>query len=288
MPALVSEAQLNSLERNDMKLTEAQIHKLLHGNRDWSDWVQPLQEMLPKYDIDTPNRIAMFMAQCGHESNNFRVLKENLNYSADALNALFSKYFERSNRDAQEYHRNPEKIANVIYANRMGNGDPSTGDGWKHRGKGAIQLTGKNNQSAFADSIGKTVERAIEHLNTNIGAVEGACWFWKENNLNNYSDDVLGSTKRINGGTIGLADRKHHYHNALEVLGGKIASAPRPVLIKMGSEGPEVREIQEALGLEADGFFGGMTLKYVKVWQTDHGLEPDGIVGPKTYGAMIN
>jgi len=270
-----------------MILSSDQVHKLLHGNKDWAEWVAPLQTMLPKYEIDTPNRIAMFMAQCGHESNNFRVLKENLNYSAKALDAIFPKYFKRAGRDAQEYHRKPEKIANLIYANRMGNGPTESGDGWTHKGAGVIQLTGKNNQTAFANSVGKTIERAIEYLDTKEGALESACWFWSENNLNRYADDILKATKKINGGTIGLEDRKHHYHDALEILGGKVNPAPRPTLLKVGSEGEQVKKIQEVLGLDADGIFGQMTAKYVKVWQADNGLEPDGIVGPKTYAKII-
>ena len=270
-----------------MILTSDQVKELLHGNKDWEDWVTPLQTMLPKYEVNTPNRVAMFMAQCGHESNNFNVLNENLNYSAKALDALFSKYFKRAGRDAQEYHRQPEKIANVIYANRMGNGPTETGDGWTHKGAGVIQLTGKNNQTAFANSVGKTLERAIEYLATKEGALESACWFWSENNLNKYADDIVRATKKINGGTIGLEDRKHHYHNALEILGGKVNSAPSPTLFKVGSTGDGVKKIQEALGLDADGQFGLMTEKYVKVWQAGNGLDPDGIVGPKTYAKMV-
>ena len=270
-----------------MILTPSQVNLLLHGNDDWSQWVEPLQTLLPKYEIDTPNRIAMFMAQCGHESNNFRVLKENLNYSAKALEALFSKYFERAGRDAQEYHRQPEKIANVIYANRMGNGPTETGDGWRHKGAGVIQLTGKNNQTAFANSLGKTLERSNDYLTTKKGALESACWFWSENHLNRYSDDIVKATKKINGGTIGLEDRKHHYQNALEILGGKMNPSTAPTLFKVGSEGESVKKIQEALGLDADGLFGQLTAKYVKVWQAGNGLEPDGIVGPKTYKAML-
>ena len=269
-----------------MKITSEQIQQLLSGNSDWKDWVEHIQELLPKYGIDSPNRIAMFMAQCGHESNNFRSLRENLNYSSDALNSLFSKYFEDAGRDALEYHRNQEKIANVIYANRMGNGPPESGDGWRHKGAGVIQLTGKNNQTAFGQSIGKTIERTAEHLATKRGALEGACWFWKENNLNKYAGDIILATKKINGGTIGLADRKHHYHDALEILGGKEVAAPRPILIKFGSEGQMVRKVQEVLGTTVDGFFGRMTEKYVKAWQSSNDLVSDGIVGPNTYKAM--
>lgn len=270
-----------------MVLTSDQIHNLLHGNSEWESWVKPLQDMLPKYDIDTPKSIAMFMAQCGHESNNFRVLKENLNYSAKALNAIFPKYFERAGRDAEEYHRQPEKIANVIYANRMANGPIESGDGWRHKGAGIIQLTGKHNQTAFSISINKTIERTIEYLDTKVGALESACWFWKENGLNRYSDDILRSTKKINGGTIGLEDRTHHYKNALDILGGQYNPSPAPILLKVGSTGEAVKLAQAALGLENDGVFGLMTEKAVKQWQEENGLTADGLVGPKTYAKLL-
>jgi len=270
-----------------MVLTSDQIHNLLHGNSEWESWVKPLQDMLPKYDIDTPKSIAMFMAQCGHESNNFRVLKENMNYSAKALNAIFPKYFERAGRDAEEYHRQPEKIANVIYANRMANGPIESGDGWRHKGAGIIQLTGKHNQTAFSISINKTIERTIEYLDTKVGALESACWFWKENGLNRYSDDILRSTKKINGGTIGLEDRTHHYKNALDILGGQYNPSPAPILLKVGSTGEAVKLAQAALGLENDGVFGLMTEKAVKQWQEENGLTADGLVGPKTYAKLL-
>ena len=272
-----------------MELTQVQIQHLLHGNKTWGDWVIPLQTILPKYDINTVDRIAMFMAQCGHESNNFRVLSENLNYSAKGLDAVFPKYFKRAGRSASDFHRQPERIANVVYANRMGNGDIDSGDGWRHRGFGVIQLTGKNNQSAFAAAIGKSLEDTLDYLQTKTGALESACWFWKENNLNSIADaqDIVGATKRINGGTIGLEDRKHHYHEALNVLGGDYTPTPRPTLLKFGSKGDAVSAIQRALGLNDDGWFWKMTEAAVISWQANNGLTPDGIVGPKTYAKMM-
>jgi putative chitinase len=272
-----------------MTLTDDQIEHLLHGNKEWADWVEPVQTLLPKYEIDTPDRVAMFFAQCGHESLNFKVLEENLNYSAKGLNAVFPKYFKRAGRDANDYHRQPERIANVVYANRMGNGDTDSGDGWRHRGFGVIQLTGKNNQSAFATSIGKSLEDTLEYLQTKMGALESACWFWQRNNINVYADqqDIRGATKRINGGYIGLEDRTHHYHRALEILGGTYEPKPAPVLLKVGSRGDEVKKVQEALGQDADGIFGKLTEAAVIAWQGNNNLTPDGIVGPKTYAAMV-
>lgn len=272
-----------------MILSDQHLEQLLHGNKEWPKWVEPVQEMLPKYGIDTPDRVAMFFAQCGHESLNFKVLEENLNYSAKGLDAVFPKYFRRAGRDATDYHRQPERIANVVYADRMGNGDTNSGDGWRHRGFGVIQLTGKNNQSSFASSIGKTLEETLEYLQTKTGALESACWFWACNNVNTYADqqDIRGATKRVNGGYIGLEDRTHHYHRALEILGGSYKPKPAPVLLKIGSRGAEVKKVQKALGQAADGVFGKMTQLAVFDWQSKHNLTPDGIVGPKTYAAMI-
>lgn len=272
-----------------MKVTKNQLMHLLHGNPQWNDWLKPVQEILPKYGIDTVDRVAMFFAQCGHESLNFKVLEENLNYSAKGLNAVFSKYFVNAGRDAEDYHRQPEKIANVVYANRMGNGDTASGDGWRHRGFGVIQLTGKNNQSEFANSIGKTLENTLEYLQTKMGALESACWFWNRNSVNVYADqqDIRGATKRINGGYIGLEDRKHHYERALEILGGTYKPKPSPVLLKVGSRGEEVKKVQQALDQDADGVFGKMTEAAVIEWQGNNNLKPDGIVGPKTYAAMV-
>ena len=116
------------------EFTEEMALELLRGNEEAEDWYDAICEILPLWEIDTAERVAMFIAQCGHESNNFRVLSENLNYSAKGLNAVFPKYFERAGRDANEYHRQPRKIANVIYANRMDNGDTDSGDGWRFRG----------------------------------------------------------------------------------------------------------------------------------------------------------
>lgn len=272
-----------------MVLTEEQVKHLLHGNKDWADWVEPLQTMLPKYEINTADRIAGFIAQCGHESLNFKVLEENLNYSAGALDKIFPKYFKRAGRDAQEYHRQPEKIANVIYASRMSNGDTASGDGYRFRGRGVIQLTGRANYTAFGKTINKTAEEVIDYLGTKTGALESACWYWNSRNLNAACDaqDIVKMTKLVNGGTIGLEDRKHHYHRALEILGGTYEPKPEPILLKVGSRGEYVKKIQEKLGLEADGIFGKMTAEAVKDWQASKGLTADGIVGPKTFKAML-
>jgi putative chitinase len=151
------------------------------------------------------------------------ILKENLNYKAATLRKVFPKYFP-TDALAQTYANKPNKqeaIANKVYANRMGNGPEESGDGYRYCGRGLIQLTGKQNYSWFAASLQISVEEASEYLQTFEGAAQSACWFWETNNLNAFADagDIVGMTKRINGGTIGLEDRKKHYEHALHVLG---------------------------------------------------------------------
>lgn len=178
------------------------------------------QDMLAeKYGIDTPLRMAHFLGQTALESGGFRLIEENLNYSADRLMAVFPKYFR--NIDARSYHRQPEKIANHVYANRMGNGDESTGDGYMFRGRGLIQLTGRNNYTSFAEDNGISVEEAAEFLTSPAGAIESAGWFWAKNDLNDLADadDIKAVTKRINGGHHGLAERTKYTNYFKEVLG---------------------------------------------------------------------
>ena len=206
-----------------MELTKDQLKKLLPKNPYIDNWHSALSQLLPEYNINTPQRIAAFVAQCAHESGNFMVLRENLNYRAATLRKIFPKYFP-TDAMANEYASKPNKqeaIANLVYANRMGNGGPESGDGWRYAGKGLIQLTGKDNYTWFAASLQISVEEASEYLLTFEGAAQSACWFWETNNLNQWADkgDIVTLTKRINGGTIGLDDRIKHYEHALHVLG---------------------------------------------------------------------
>ncbi len=270
---------------------EWMAEELIHRD-DWKDWYEAMCEILPLWEVDTIERVAGFIAQCGHESGGFRVLSENLNYSAKALNTIFPKYFKRAGREANEYHRQPEKIANVIYANRMDNGDASSGDGWTFRGGGILQLTGRYNYTEFGKAVDKTPEEAVEYVRTKAGALDSACWFWDTNNINKYCDnqDIVGMTKRINGGTIGLDDRKKHYLHALDVFGGDYEEPETDYnqTIRQGSRGPLVAEVQEKLDITpADGIFGPGTAKIVKHWQSSNGLVADGIVGPKTLGKLL-
>lgn len=203
-----------------MELTLQQLKQLLPGNKYVEHWYEALEQLLPDYDINTPRRIAAFVAQCAHESGNFNILKENLNYRAATLRKIFPKYFP-TDELANQFAGKQEAIANKVYANRMGNGNEESGDGFRYCGRGLIQLTGKNNYQAFADSLEMAVEDVPEYLATFEGAAQSACWFWESNNLNRFADagDIKGLTKAINGGYIGLEDRIKHYEHALHVLG---------------------------------------------------------------------
>jgi len=281
------------------KFTKEQIAKCAPRNKNAAELYEALAQVLPKYDINTPERVAAFMAQCGHESVDFSVLRENLNYSAKGLHGTWPKRFPTL-ESAQPYERNPEKIANKVYSDRMGNGPEASGDGWKYRGRGAIQLTGKDNYSRFAKDIGKSLDEAIVYVETLAGAIESACWFWKNNKLNEQADarDMKAATKKINGGDLGLAERTDHFKHYAEYLGGSgagaavqaAAKAVAPILegvLKNGVKGAAVAAVQAKLGLTADGNFGPGTEAAVKKWQAANGLTADGIVGPKTYEKLV-
>jgi putative chitinase len=187
-----------------------------------SGYVDPLNNVGNYYKMfDNVKRIASFLAQTAHESGGFNFIRENLNYSADGLQKVFPKYFPNADT-ANAYARQPEKIANKVYANRMGNGDEASGDGYRYCGRGLIQVTGKNNYTKYAAAVQKELVDAVTYLETTAGAVSSAGWFWGANNLNDYADkdDIIGMTKRINGGTNGLDDRTALYKTALAALQG--------------------------------------------------------------------
>ncbi len=203
-------------------LTRDQLAKMIPGNPYIDYWYKALEQLLPDYDINTPQRIAAFIAQCSHESAGFKILKENLNYRWQTLRRVFPRYFP-TDELAQKYAGLPNKqeaIANKVYGGRMGNGPEETGDGYRYCGRGLIQLTGKNNYESFAMSIETPVEEIPDYLLTFEGAVQSACWFWETNNLNKWADagDIKELTRRINGGYIGLEDRIKHYNHALHVM----------------------------------------------------------------------
>lgn len=187
-----------------------------------SEVVAQIPDTMKTFNIHTPLRLAHFLAQCGHESAGFKATEENLNYSDKALRAVFGKYFT-SDELAQEYARQPEKIANRVYANRMDNGDEESGDGWKYRGRGYIQLTGKHNYSKFNEVVEDDVVETPELVKDKYPLLSAA-WFWSSNGLNRLADGgsdeetVTKITKRVNGGTIGLEDRLKHFKEYYQLL----------------------------------------------------------------------
>ena len=286
------------------ELKKEHVAEMLKGNKNIDAWYDAMVKVLPKYNINTPNRVAGFIAQCAHESLNFTVLEENLNYSAANLEKVFSKYFSKAGRKTTGYVKQPEKLANLVYADRLGNGDTASGDGYKFRGRGIIQLTGRENYTNFGKAVGKTPDEVIEYLKTIEGALESACWYWNNRNINAACDanDIVRMSKLVNGGDIGLADRKKNYEQNLRILGGPAKAVPTPVnpqitdsvtqtapvqMVKRGSTGDLVRQVQTALGMKADGVFGLSTEIALKSWQAKVGLVADGIAGPKTLQRLL-
>jgi putative chitinase len=287
------------------KFTVEQVKQILKGNPDAEKWHAAMMEIFPKYEINTIERVAGFMAQCAHESGNFKMLEENLNYREETLLKIFPRYFGPGKRNAKEYAKNPEMIANYVYmdefrTSKMGN--VKEGDGWRFRGRGLKQLTGRENYTNFGKSVNMTAEQAADYVATEKGAIESACWFWNTKKLNAVADtkDIVKMTKIINGGDIGLADRKERFEEALKVLGGNFtpsassvssgtggASASVTETLKKGSKGPSVAKLQEALGVTADGSFGPGTESALKAWQAKNGLTADGVAGPKTLSKLL-
>jgi putative chitinase len=179
----------------------------------------PLNEAIDQFGIDTENQTSAFLAQAGFESGGFTVFRENLNYSAQGLLTTFPKYFHNL-AQANLYARNPEKIANLVYANRMGNGPPESGDGYLCRGRGAIQLTGRAAYTAFARDMQMSFDDTIAFCETQRGAMLSAGWYWDSRRLNAFVDanDFTGLTKAINGGTNGLAQRQKLYESAIQII----------------------------------------------------------------------
>jgi putative chitinase len=278
-------------------ITLQQFQQMIPTNREAAEWYAIAMVMFPKYDITTTTRIAGFMAQCAHESGDFRVLEENLNYSVESLNRVFGRYFgPPPKRNAAEYARNPQKIANYVYMDefrspksRLGNTQP--GDGWKFRGGGIKQLTGRSNFANFGESVGMTADQAADYVRTKKGAFESACWFWQTKNLENFADrdDIDGMSRAVNGGDNGLADRRNRYNKAKTVLGRVSGAAATPIAtqavetksqtaLKRGSTGDLVRQVQRALKLTTDGTYGPMTENAVKSWQRINRFTSDGVL----------
>jgi len=273
-----------------VKLTLQQTKAILNSNKETAEWHVLLVDMLPRYNIDTVYRIAGFMAQCAHESADFTRLEENLNYSESALLRVFPRYFGPGKRNAAEYARNPEKLANYVYmdefrSSRGALGNTQPGDGWRFRGGGIKQLTGRNNYATFGKAIGKTPEQTADYVRTKRGALESACWFWETNNLNDYADahDIVGMSKRINGGTIGLSDRTSRWNRAIKIL----QDSNDATQLRRGSKGVEVSSVQKILGVVVDGDFGPATESALKKWQKIHGLAVSGVVDSATKAIMF-
>lgn len=194
-------------------------------------YAEPLKMAMLRYDITNPNRVRAFLAQIGHESGQLSAVVENLNYSAKALRSVFGKYF-KTDAEAEKYARKPEAIANVVYANRLGNGDTKSGDGWKYRGRGLIQITGKSNYTEasnkmYALPLGVDFVDEPELLATPEYAAQSAAWWWENAGLNAIADGLGGAndievfkqiTKRVNGGYNGLDDRLAIYERAKTVI----------------------------------------------------------------------
>ena len=203
-----------------MKLSLEHFRKLNPGCEESIAFTAALNEFFPKYDINTKERISAFLAQTSHESAGYRRFEENLNYSADALNRVFPKYFRDAGVSAAGYHRMKERIANRVYANRMGNGDEGSGDGWKYRGRGVIQLTGKNNYKAFTRDTGFDIVADPDRvLRDRRMTVYTGMWYWGKNNLNKYSDalDIKHQTRVVNGGYNGLKHRQELFDKSMEL-----------------------------------------------------------------------
>jgi putative chitinase len=280
-------------------LTVDQLRAMIPTNKEVEEWCEELNKALPKYDITTDERIAGFISQCAHESGDFNQLRENLNYSQQSLERVFPRYFGPSKRNAAEYARNPEKIANYVYmdefrTSKLGNTQP--GDGAKFIGRGLKQLTGRDNYTRFAKDYNMTAEEAAVWVETKEGALASALWFWNTNKLNAIADtgNVAALTKKINGGDIGLADRQARYAKAMAALGGKITAPVNPQItdavtqvLRKGSKGDAVKKMQAALGIGADGDFGPGTEAALKKWQSANGLAADGVAGPKTLSKLL-
>lgn len=202
-----------------MNITPELLATCFPSNKDTKGLAAALNEVLPRYDITSKERIASFLSQCGHESGGFTKLRENLNYSAQRLTEVWPSRFPSLDA-AKPYDHNPQKIANKVYAGRFGNGDETSGDGFKFSGRGAIQLTFKSNYEQFAKAIGKSLEETVAYCETMAGAIESACWFWNNKKINPVADtgNVAAVTKMVNGGNLGLAERDALYKKIIALL----------------------------------------------------------------------
>ena len=204
----------------EFNFTQDKLQECLSNNKDVATWFPLVADVLPKFGITSVQRVAAFLAQAAHESAGFTALQENLNYRPETLSKVWPSKFPED--VAQQYGHNPEAIANRAYGGRMGNGPEESGDGFRFRGRGLFQLTGHDNYKQCSLDLYQDT-RLLEHSDwicTPEGALWSACWFWHKNNLNPLADqdDIETMTKRINGGTLGLAERQSHYNNFCDIL----------------------------------------------------------------------
>lgn len=201
-------------------ITPQQFQKIFPRTKNAEGWCRAFADLFPVNGITTKERAAMFISQCGHESAGWSRFEENLNYSAAGLKKTFPKYF-KTDAEAAAYARQPQKIASRVYGGRMGNGPEATGDGWRYRGRGCIQLTGKSNYLAFStDIFGDTqIVDNPDVVATDVGiCVQSAFWYWKINAIAQLEGDVKAATKKINGGYTGMPERVSLYHRVLAAL----------------------------------------------------------------------
>lgn len=273
----------------NIMLTDRQVSLILDGNPNYKVWTELLNDMLPKYKINENKfRLAAFFAQTCIESRNFAVIEENLNYSAKRLNVVFPKYFSKAGRDANNFANKPEQIANVVYSGRMGNGDEQSGEGWKFRGRGLIQLTGKYNYSLFANAIAVNINQVVTYLSTQKGALESACWFWNHTNLNDLADNqqIDSISKRVNGGTHAIKERKEKFNEVLKILSETANDQILPS--KRGEVGEHIKLVQRLLNVPDDGVFGPTTLGAVKKFQIKNSIPITGIIDEDTISKLVS
>lgn len=205
----------------DFDFTADSLDQLMPNIDDSAGWFDSVNRLLPVFGITTAVRVAMFIAQTGHESGDYTEIQENLNYRATTLQEVFPRYFRDA--DPNDYAHQPEKIANRVYSGRMGNGDEESGDGWKFHGRGILQITGRDNYAECSQAIygDARLLDTPDLLCEKDGAVASACWFWNSRHLNEWSDqeNIREVTRRINGGYIGLADRTQRYKKACSLFG---------------------------------------------------------------------
>lgn len=267
---------------------ELQIKKIFPKNHDPKLLLDSLNKILPKYDINTTERVVSFLGQAGYESQQFMFLTENLNYTAEGLVKVFPAYFP-TYKKAEQYQHNPQKIANLVYADRMGNGNVSSGDGWMFRGHGFLQITGRYIFQKFADQLKMKLEDVLMYAKTLDGAMEISCWYWQYRDINVEADrlDIVGITRKINPKLLGLENRKYITRMALNVLSYTTENDVVPTTLKLGDTGEHVMILQKQLSehgynVVIDGHFGKGTENAIKQLQTSSGLKADGIAGPKT------